>query len=73
MYTKLAIFAAGYLLGARAGRPRYDAIVREAKDVAQGEEMSAIVGLVRGALWILSQRGRAAADQARGMMGGGEH
>jgi len=60
MFTKIAIFAAGYVLGARAGRQRYDAIVREAKDIVTGEEASAVVGFVRGALWILSQRGRAA-------------
>jgi hypothetical protein len=56
--TKLAIFAIGYLLGARAGRARYDAIVAEAKEVVKGEEVSAVVGFVRGAFWILSQRGR---------------
>lgn len=59
MFTKLAIFGLGYVLGARAGRPRYDAMVREAKDVISGEEVSAVVGFVRGALWILRQRGRA--------------
>lgn len=58
MFTKLAIFAAGYVLGARAGRPRYDAIVREAKDIVTGEEASAVIGFIRGALWILSQKGR---------------
>lgn len=58
MFVKLAIFALGYLLGARAGRARYDAIVNEAKDVVKGEEVSAVVGFVRGALWILSRRGR---------------
>lgn len=73
MFTKLAIFAPGYMLGARAGRPRYDAIVREAKDVVQGEEMSAVVGFVRGVFWILSQRGRAAADQARDLMERNQH
>ena len=73
MFTKLAIFAAGYVLGARAGRPRYDAIVREARDVVQGEEASAVVGFVRGMFWILSQRGRAAADQARGVMERNQH
>lgn len=58
MLTKLAIFAIGYILGARAGRARYDAIVAEAKDIVKGEEVSAVVGFVRGAFWILSQRGR---------------
>lgn len=64
MFTKLAIFGLGYVLGARAGRPRYDAMVREARDLVQGEEVSAAVGFVRGALWILSQRGRAAMGKA---------
>ena len=50
MLTKLAIFAIGYILGARAGRARYDAIVAEAKDIVKGEEVSAVVGFVRGAL-----------------------
>jgi hypothetical protein len=58
VFTKLAIFGIGYLLGARAGRKRYDAIVSEAKDIVKGEEVSAVVGFVRGAFWILSQRGR---------------
>lgn len=58
MFTKLAIFALGYMLGARAGRQRYDAIVKEARDLTRGEEVSAVVGFVRGAFWILSQRGR---------------
>ena len=35
MFTKLAIFALGYMLGARAGRQRYDAIVKEARDLAK--------------------------------------
>ena len=58
MFTKLAIFALGYMLGARAGRQRYDAIVKEATSLARGEEVSAVVGFVRGGIWILSQRGR---------------
>jgi hypothetical protein len=58
MFTKLAISELGYLLGARAGRPRYDAIVTGTRDIVQGEEVATVVGLVRGAFWILSQRGR---------------
>jgi hypothetical protein len=58
VFTKLAIFGLGYLLGTRAGRARYDAIVAEVKDVIKGEEVAAAVGFVRGAFWILSQRGR---------------
>jgi hypothetical protein len=58
VFTKLAIFGLGYLLGTRAGRARYDAIVAEVRDVIRGEEVAAVVGFVRGAFWILSQRGR---------------
>jgi hypothetical protein len=58
MFTKLAIFAIGYVLGSRAGRARYDAIVAGTRDLLRGEEVATAVGLVRGALWILSQRGR---------------
>jgi hypothetical protein len=59
LFTKLAIFGLGYLLGARAGRKRYDEIVQGGRDLIQGEEVATAVGFVRGALWILSQRGRA--------------
>ncbi|MDR0358979.1 MAG: hypothetical protein LBJ87_05900 [bacterium] len=58
MFTKLAIFGLGYLLGTRAGRERYQAIVKEAREFVQGEEVAAAVGFVRGAFWILSQRGK---------------
>jgi len=58
MITKLAIFGLGYLLGARSGRPRYEAIMSSAREIAHGEEISTAVGLVRGGWWILSQRGR---------------
>jgi hypothetical protein len=54
--VKLGIFAIGYLLGSRAGRARYEAIVAGARDLARGEEVATVVGLVRGAIWILSQR-----------------
>ncbi|HEX4214518.1 MAG TPA: hypothetical protein VIA06_14475 [Candidatus Dormibacteraeota bacterium] len=64
MFTKLAIFGLGYMLGARAGRQRYDAIVKEARSLARGEEVSAVVGFVRGAFWILSQRGRSIGKRA---------
>ena len=58
MLVKLAIFALGYVLGSRAGRARYEAIVAGTRDLVQGEEVAAVVGFVRGAAWILSQRGR---------------
>jgi hypothetical protein len=65
MLMKLAIFGLGYLLGSRAGRGRYDAIVAGARDLVQGEEVAAVVGLVRGAAWILSQRGRSDIARSR--------
>jgi len=65
MWMKLAIFGLGYLLGSRAGRARYEAIVAGARDIVKGEEVAAVVGLVRGAAWILSQRGRSAVSQYR--------
>jgi hypothetical protein len=58
MFTKLAIFGAGYLLGTRAGRQRYQALVKEAKDFLRGEAVATAVGFVRGGYWILSQRGK---------------
>jgi hypothetical protein len=58
MLLKLAIFGVGYVLGSRAGRARYEAIVAGARDLVRGEEVATLVGLVRGAAWILSQRGR---------------
>jgi len=65
MFMKLAIFGLGYLLGSRAGRARYEAIVAGARDIARGEEVAAVVGFVRGAAWILSQRGRANDPRSR--------
>ena len=50
MLMKLAIFGLGYVLGSRAGRARYDAIVAGARDIVRGEEVAAVVGFVRGGL-----------------------
>lgn len=61
MFLKVAIFALGYVLGSRAGRARYEAIVAGARDILTGEEVSNTLGFMRGAWWILSQRGKAAA------------
>ena len=65
MFVKLAIFGLGYLLGSRAGRARYDAIVAGTRDIIHGEEVASVVGFVRGTLWILSQRGRSRDRRAR--------
>lgn len=58
MLVKVGIFLLGYVLGSRAGRARYEAIVAGTRELIQGEEVAAVIGLVRGAAWILSQRGR---------------
>lgn len=62
MFVKLAIFGVGYVLGSRAGRARYEAIVAGARDIIQGQEVATAVGFVRGAWWILSQRGKGASS-----------
>jgi hypothetical protein len=61
MFVKLALFGLGYLLGARAGRERYEEMLGGIRDFFKGEEVATAVGFVRGALWILRQRGRGAA------------
>lgn len=71
MFVKLGIFALGYVLGSRAGRARYEAIVAGARDIVQGEEVATAVGLVRGAWWILSQRGKAVGGGYRPFDDGG--
>lgn len=58
MFTKLAMFGAGYVLGTRAGREKYDDMVSSVREIVQGEEIAAMVGFVRGTIWILQQRGR---------------
>jgi hypothetical protein len=58
MLGKLALFGIGYVLGTRAGRQRYEELMGGAKDLFKGEEIATAVGFMRGALWILRQRGR---------------
>ncbi len=58
VFTKMAFFGLGYLLGSRAGRQRYEEIVGAVRDFLKGEEVATAVGFVRGMLWILRQRGR---------------
>jgi hypothetical protein len=58
LFTKLAMFGAGYVLGTRAGREKYDDMVSSVREIVQGEEIAAMVGFVRGTIWILQQRGR---------------
>jgi urocanate hydratase len=48
--STLAYVAAGYVLGARAGRERYDQIVRVARRVAGSQTVQATAGVVQGQL-----------------------
>lgn len=50
MFGKLAFFAAGYLLGARAGRGRYEQIVGLARWLAAREELRTALGLAQSAV-----------------------
>lgn len=58
MFGKLAVFGIGYLIGTRAGRQRYEELVGGVRDFVKGEEVTTAMGFMRGALWILRQRGR---------------
>ena len=57
MFGKLAIFAVGYLLGARSGRERYEQLVGLARWLASREEVQGALGVARGA--------RAASERAQ--------
>jgi hypothetical protein len=58
MLGKMALFGLGYVIGTRAGRQRYEELVSSARDIFKGEEIATAFGFMRGALWILRQRGR---------------
>jgi hypothetical protein len=50
MYGKLAVaagFAAGYVLGSRAGRQRYEEIVAQARKVAGNEKVQSTAGVLQ--------------------------
>ncbi|HEY7104499.1 MAG TPA: hypothetical protein VH573_22905 [Mycobacteriales bacterium] len=50
MYGKLAVaagFAAGYVLGSRAGRQRYEEIVAQARKVAGNEKVQSTAGALQ--------------------------
>ena len=55
---KMALFGLGYLMGTRAGRQRYEELVGGVRDFVKGDEISTAMGFMRGAIWILRQRGR---------------
>ncbi|WP_375484813.1 hypothetical protein [uncultured Jatrophihabitans sp.] len=48
--SNLVYAAIGYMLGARAGRERYDDIVRIARRVAGSQTVQATAGVVEGQL-----------------------
>ncbi|TMC04432.1 MAG: hypothetical protein E6J41_24810 [Chloroflexi bacterium] len=56
MFGKLAIFAVGYMLGARSGRERYEQLVGLARWVAGREEVQSAFGLAQSALQAASER-----------------
>lgn len=56
MVGKLAIFAVGYLLGARAGRERYRQLVDLARWAASREELQSALGLAQSALQAAAER-----------------
>jgi hypothetical protein len=51
--------AVGYLLGAKAGRERYDAIVATARRVAGSQTVQATAGILQAQLDTATQRARA--------------
>ena len=58
--STLAFAGAGYVLGARAGRERYDQIVRLARRVAGSQTVQASAGVVQGQLDQLAAHARQA-------------
>ncbi len=58
--SNLAYAAAGYVLGARAGRERYDQIVRVARRVAGSQTVQTTAGVVQGQLDQLATHARQA-------------
>lgn len=58
--SSLAFAAAGYVLGARAGRERYDQIVRLARRVAGSQTVQTTAGVVQGQLDQLAAQARQA-------------
>ena len=48
MLDKLVLFGVGYLLGARAGRERFEELVGMAKELAGRNEVAMALAVVRG-------------------------
>jgi hypothetical protein len=56
--SSLAFVAVGYVLGARAGRERYDQIVRVARRVAGSQTVQSTAGLMQAQLDQLASHAR---------------
>jgi hypothetical protein len=56
--SHLAFAAGGYVLGARAGRDRYDQIVSIARRIAGSQTVQSTAGLVQGRLDYLATHAR---------------
>jgi hypothetical protein len=51
-------FGVGYLLGARAGRERYDAIMRQVRSVQERPEVQSVAGVVSAQAGQIAQKAR---------------
>ena len=56
--SHLVYAAVGYVLGARAGRERYDQIVSVARRIAGSQTVQSTAGLVQGRLDVLAAHAR---------------
>jgi hypothetical protein len=69
--SHLAYAAAGYVLGARAGRERYEQIVRVARRVAGSQTVQATAGVLQGQLDSVATHARQVfADKLNGQPAG---
>lgn len=50
--------AVGYLLGTKAGRERYEAIIRAARRVAGSQTVQSTAGVLRSQVDLVTQRGK---------------
>ncbi len=62
MFEKLLLFGAGYVLGTRAGRERFDELAAMAKKLAQRDEVKMALSLLSG---IVEERFSSAAEHLR--------
>jgi hypothetical protein len=56
MVGKLAIFAAGYVLGTRSGRQQYEQLVGLARWLVAREELQTALGLAQSAVQAAAER-----------------